>query len=59
MKELFDDFFVWFLICTTPLKVIWAALYLEETTIESSCTRTLPSSLNMCQTLALRLATCF
>lgn len=33
MKELFDDFF--FLICTSPLEVIWAALYLDATTIES------------------------
>lgn len=33
MKELFDDFF--FLIRTSPLEVIWAALYLDATTIES------------------------
>lgn len=52
MKELFDDFF--FLIRTSPLEVIWAALYLDATTIESWCMKTLPSSLNMCQALALR-----
>lgn len=33
MKELFDDFF--FSICTTPLNVIWATLYLDATAIES------------------------
>lgn len=56
MKELFDDLILFFLICTTPLKIIWATLYLDATTIESWCTKTLPSSQNMCQTLVLRLA---
>lgn len=46
-----------FLICITPLTVIWATLYLNAATIESRCTKTLTSSLNMCQALALRPAT--